>query len=355
MKKQRISLLGLLGLILFVWACEKDTEDPPPAGINYSQGVFIVNEGPFQAGSGTITFMSRDGSGITEKLYQKSNSGIPLGNIVQSMTIANGRGYICVNNANKLVVVNIKTFNSMKAIEGISTPRYTLEGLNGKLYVSCWDNTVKVVDTSTLEVSDQIQVGEGPDLMLAVDSVLWVLNRGGFGIDSTVSLINMENDQLLDELQIWPDPSGIVRDYAGNVWIMCSGRRSYHPGGESEGHLLCYAPSGPTLLKDIAFPVATEHPEKLVVNKDGSGIFYIYPGGVKKHEPVSDVIEDSLFIENSAPFYSLGLDVQQNVIYAGDPVDYVQNGWIYRYAVSDGELLDSLSVGIIPTWFCFGE
>jgi hypothetical protein len=49
-------------------------------------------------------------------------------------------------------------------------------------------------------------------------------------------------------------------------------------------------------------------------------------------------------------FYSIGFN--NNHIYGTDAVDYVQQGWSYRYAV-DGSVVDSVRTGIIPGGYCF--
>ena len=39
-------------------------------------------------------------------------------------------------------------------------------------------------------------------------------------------------------------------------------------------------------------------------------------------------------------------------VYGTDAVDYVQQGWSYRYTTS-GFVVDSVQVGIIPGGYCF--
>ncbi|MCD4681660.1 MAG: hypothetical protein K8R86_00140, partial [Bacteroidales bacterium] len=125
-RKNSILILGLL--LLGSWviiSCDKEEDEPPPPDSSgYSEGVFIVNEGPFQTGTGTVTYLSRDGSGIEDHIFQKANNLIPLGNIVQSMTLIEDKVYIAVNNANKIEIVSLKTFQSVQTLENITSPRY---------------------------------------------------------------------------------------------------------------------------------------------------------------------------------------------------------------------------------------
>ena len=53
-------------------------------------------------------------------------------------------------------------------------------------------------------------------------------------------------------------------------------------------------------------------------------------------------------------FYGLGYDPVLNEIYGSDAVDFVQQGWVYRYA-STGSVIDSFQVGIIPGSFAFQQ
>ena len=49
-------------------------------------------------------------------------------------------------------------------------------------------------------------------------------------------------------------------------------------------------------------------------------------------------------------FYSL--DCNNGYIYGTDAVDYVQQGWSYRY-MENGQIVDSVQTGIIPGGYCF--
>lgn len=89
-------------------SCELDGQSP--IGIDsgtpskdYQNGFFVVNEGNFDWGKATLTFVHQDGINkgkIENNIFKRVNNE-PLGNVGQSMTIHNGKGYIVVNNSQK--------------------------------------------------------------------------------------------------------------------------------------------------------------------------------------------------------------------------------------------------------------
>ena len=109
LKKNFYLLLTAVLLISFS-ACQKDEPLPPEELPTYEDGIFITNEGPFQNGSGSISFYSRKTGEISNDIYQNANRGVQLGNIVQSMAIHNDLAYVVVNNANKIIVADARHF-----------------------------------------------------------------------------------------------------------------------------------------------------------------------------------------------------------------------------------------------------
>lgn len=350
-------LVGVVLLnMLFIVSCTKENTDPPPVtGDGYNNGIFIVNEGPFGNGSGTISFMNRDGSGLVNKIFQKANSMIPLGSIVQSMHVVDDKGYIVVNDANKIEIVNLKTFQSLYTLENIAFPRYIKSDDNGRLYVSCWDNTVKIFNTDGTESFGQISVGTGPEKMLMEGQKLWVLNQGGYSIDSTISIIDIPTTQLINTVDVYPKPTGIQQDKNGNIWVTCSGFgwNGWPDSTDTHGHLVCLDPDDYSIKKDFEFPTTTEHPEKLVINAAGDVLFYSFPGGIYKQRIEADSLNLTAIINKSGLFYGLGLDTKDDVIYGTDATDFVQNGMVYRYHTTSGMMIDSLEVGIGPSEIYF--
>ncbi len=337
-------------VIAFTSSCEKDNQEenpvPPPVS-GYINGYYIVNEGPFMTGSGTVDFVTRDGKKY-RNLFLTSNDGQVLGNLVQSVAVIGAQTCVVVNNSNKVEIVDTKTFVKMLTIDNLPSPRYIIEGDENNAYISCWgDNSIKIVNLNGFEVIGSIPVN-GPEKMMKVNNQVWVLSQGGLSVDSTISMIDFASQAILQTIQVYPQPSGIQQDKNGNIWVMCTGRNAWHPGGNSNGHLLCIDPVNYSILKNIAFPSIENHPEELVINGTGDILFYRYTGGIYKIGIDADEPEIVAFVVRANGFYTLAYDPLDNILYGTDPLDYIQNGWVFRYNADNGVIIDSTEAGIIP-------
>ena len=334
-------------------ACKKDNDTNSEVS-DFRNCVFISNEGPFNSGTGTISAKSFVSGIVENEIFQKVNNR-PLGNIVQSIEVYRDLAYIIVNNMNKVEVVEAKTFLSIATIEDIVLPRYFLGIFENKAYISSWDNVIAVVDLNTNSVIKQILTGTGPEKMIKVNNKVFVLNQGGFSIDSVLTVIDCEADTVLENRVIGDKPTGIQLDKNNNLWIMCSGKgwNGIPDTSNTHGKLVCLDSDNYTIKKEFIFPSNSLHPEKLIINAEADILFFNYPGGVYRMEITDDFLPQSPFIQRENIFYSIAFDKMNNRIFASDALDYVQNGIIFYYNAVDGMPIDSFNVGIIPGDFCF--
>ena len=84
----------------------------------------------------------------------------------------------------------------------------------------------------------------------------------------------------------------------------------------------------------------------LIVTKEI--LYYRYPGGICKIGIDATEPETDPFIARANGFYTLAYDEMDNTLYGTDPLDYVQNGWVFRYNADNGAVIDSIESGIIP-------
>ena len=73
---------------------------------------------------------------------------------------------------------------------------------------------------------------------------------------------------------------------------------------------------------------------------------------IYKISSIEDTVQEIIWENTGNTFYNLSIDPYNKDLYVTDAKDYVQNGWTYKYN-TNGEVVDSSEVGIIPGGYCF--
>src|SRR5664280_3375842 len=81
-------------ILLAVSACSKPSGNPIQT-FSFGGGVFIVDEGNFKSGNGSLSFYSYDSSKIFNDVFSSANNR-PLGDVPNSMAIKGDQAYICL-------------------------------------------------------------------------------------------------------------------------------------------------------------------------------------------------------------------------------------------------------------------
>ena len=359
MKVKKISILFIINyslIVLLIAGCKKgsSSDSPQPYGV----GVFIINQGQYGSGNGSISFFDRYYKTMQEDIFMKVNKR-PLGDVVQSLNLYNNSAYIVVNNSGKVEVADANTFRSTGVITGLSQPRYFI-GINpGKAYVSQWiDGTsigsLAVINLADNSVSKTITVGHGPDLMLKYQSKLFVINTGGYGVDSTISVANTQTDQKISDINLYHIPCGICLDRNNKIWVICSGGiNGWSQPNDTYGYLVRINPDTYAVEKVLQFPSLTVHPFNLVINSSQDELYYAYSNSIYKFNINNTSLPTTPLINPGYTIYGLGYDYATNYIYIADPLDYKQNGYFHRYDSNTGAAIDEYLVGLIPGNFYF--
>jgi len=345
-------LLAFAG-ILALTSCGKEDSSTPSA--DYSKGIFIVNEGKFTDGTGTITYFDPQSHETKQDLFGLVNEK-PLGNIAQSMCIFNGKGYIVVNNAGKVEVVDIKTFKSLGTITQLHNPSQFLVIDSTKAYVSDWAGNVAVVNLKTDSVTKKIQAGTGPDALLKSGNMVYVANEGGFGSDNTVMVINTQADEVIKTITVGDMPVDLFDDGRGNVWVLCKGigYNGYPLATDTKGRLVRINKATNEMDFYMEFQTTSDHPDRPVYDKQHQKIYFLYNNSIYRFNlaqvdnPIMEVV-----VSNKR-YYTLGFEDKTGYVYATDARDYVSSGMVYRYDPATTNLIDSIPAGITPHAIVFG-
>ena len=341
--------LYILLTVTLIYSCSSGPDRPVNNPL-FDDGYFVTNEGSFGVGNGSVSFISNSGS-VQNDVFYNTNM-FYLGDVVQSMTTVNGKGYIVVNNSGKVEVVDIDSMNHIKTIENVGSPRYLTQVTQDKAYLSDWNsNAVHIIDLTTDNVVGSISVGAGPESITVANNKAYVCNVGGWGLDNTVSVIDISSDQVVSTINVNDKPNSAVVDATGNLWVLSGGYTEYNSDwtqiiSQTAGALANIDTYTDNVISNLEFPVG-QQPKNLVSNRSGDKLYYL--NGTIYSFSTSNASLDSIPFVNKY-FYGLGCDGLN--VYGTDAMDYVQSGWSYKYD-RYGNTLDSNQVGIIPGGYCF--
>ena len=344
MKVKQFLFFSILS-IAFLSSCgEKELCCDNPTISDYSKGIFVVNEGPF-GGTGTISWYNPDTGETQDSLYEKANNGAVLGQFVQSISFVQDKAYIVVNGANRVVVVDAKTFEFLDTIGGLALPRFFLPLDNNTAYISQWGldgltGSVAKVDLNTNAILKVIPTGAGPEKMLRANDLVFVANSGGYGRDTSLTKITIANDapQIL-LLNKGVNPSTLVLNNfqpPSKFFYLCKG---YFLDPTQTGWLDFLNNSGSGLE-------TPPYSDDLVLDPESGEMYFIGAGNVYKvTQGPSGAVLSVAFAQAA---YGLGYDSDENLLYCADAKDFSSPGAVYIYK-TDGTLLKSFRAGINPS------
>ncbi|MDD4149029.1 MAG: YncE family protein [Bacteroidales bacterium] len=354
----RTPLIVLLFIGFFMTSC-KPEEVKPSVIYDEQGGVFICNEGNFTSGNASLSFYDFKTHEVKNQIFYNANN-FPLGDVVQSMTIFNGYGYIMVNNSGKIMVIDIDNFKHVATITNLTSPRYIEFISTNKAYVSdLYSPYITIIDPSSNTRIGEIYVGHGTEQMIKLDAYLYVTS---WSFNNKVYKINSNNDELVDSIQVTKQPNSIVKDKYNRIWVLSDGGYEGNPTGQVIAVLTCINTNTFEIEKEFPFSSIQTSPTELKINKAGDTLFYIngswggragnQAGVYKMSVDASELPSEPLIPEGNQLFYGLGVNPQNSDIYVSDAIDCVQKGIVFRYN-ADGIRLDSFKTDIIPGGFCF--
>jgi YVTN family beta-propeller protein len=345
------NLFKILIISILISSCSDDDRILPSLGY-YENGILVTNEGPFQNGTGTITYISDDYTTIEQQVFNQVNSE-DLGSIVQSIGFNDELAYIVINNSNKIEVVNRYSFGSISSItDGLMNPRYFFSsGTNG--YVTNWgdpfDNTddyIAVIDLLSQTITSTIPVAFGPEKLILMNNVLYVAHQGGYGQNNILSVIDTSNNTLASTIEVGDVPNSMVV-LENNLWVLCGGNPDY-TGNETNGKLLKIDVTDNSVVQVFDF-LTSDHPKHL--SADGSHLIYNLNGVVySKDEADISLPQESII---SGTFYAM--TTKDGKLYATDAGDFASNGTLKIVDLSTNSEIQSIQTGIIPGGVYFND
>ena len=150
-----------------------------------------------------------------------------LGDVAQSMTIYDNKGWVVVNNSHVIFAIDLNTFKEVGRIENLTSPRYIHFLSDEKAYVTqLWDNRIFIINPKKYEITGYIQV---PDMTMESGSTEQMVQYGKYvycncwSYQNRIIKIDTETDQVVDELKVGIQPTSLVMDKYNKMWTVTDG------------------------------------------------------------------------------------------------------------------------------------
>ncbi len=353
----RTYITGILKILLpaFVMlsaACEKNPVDDNGLRVEkevYS-GAIIVNEGHFQQGDASLSFYDNDNKNIYNDVFAAEN-GEALGDVGNSIYIRDSLAYIVVNNSDKIEVINTSTFRRRQVITlppGTSPRHLAFSDQNNLFVTSLYGGKVLIIDSGSGKVAGEITVAANPEELLRINDRIFVANSG-FGAGNTISVIDLNTNQVLTGITVGDNPRFLRQDPYGRVHALCSGAFNdwADPNDDTPGGVWVIDPSGLNVMDTLLMP-AGQHPGKFDISAGGTGYVVMENTIMSYDAETMEILSADLIPGMAIQIYGLRYNNYENLLYILDAVDYVSAGKLWIFDPADLTMDGPYTTGAIP-------
>jgi len=354
--KFHLKYLLVIAACAVLVACKKDEGQGPKTvnntveSVELTDGVFITCEGTFLAGNASVSFLKKEDQTVYNGIFSTRND-FPLGDVLQSIYFLDPYCFLIVNNSRRVEVVNASDFKHVSTISGVGSPRYITQAAGGSAWLSTFDSEgLFQIDPNSLTVTGNIPVSGRTEELLQHDLFTFVTNYRNLQ-DTSINpgILVFDGTTLHGTIPVSEGPNSMRIDANGKLWVLCDG--GIFPKVE-KGALYRIDPINLQVLNVFEFPNLEDTPFRLEMNQAGDALYFINKGVYTMNLETMDFPTMPLIDGTAGNFYGLGLDNESQQIYVADPIDFVQQGNVYRYQLN-GEVLDTLKVGVGPSAFIF--
>lgn len=356
------NLKWLAASIVLFSSCKKDDVNNPQPAIPAAKGIYVLSEGTFGGNNSKLAFRESSSTTVYPDFFSQQNPAQTggLGDTGNDMIIYGGKVYIVMNNSANVTVLNAANGNFIARISFLNgtvnkNPRYAV-GAAGKVFVTSYDNTVSVIDTTTLTITGSITVGSNPEHIIVSGNKLYVANSGGLNypnVDSTVSVINLAT--LIEErkVAVGLNPQRLATNTAGDIWVT----------GYGDAFAAVPIPAFVKVIDGSTHQVVQGLPDTLRFDhvrifENHAFLFNNYGGGIVKLVDANtmNVIRDNFITDGTAVsnVYAVDIDEQNGDVFICDSKDFISAGEVFCFD-KEGRKKYSFSVspGINPNKISF--
>lgn len=358
MNFKKIFTLLLSASVLTISCSKPEKTISTPQPDENKKGVFICNEGNFMSDNSSLSFYNPETKNINNNIFYNTNK-VPLGDVTFSMTIRDTIGYIVVNNSGHIYAISTNSFKALGTIKGLTSPRYMKVFNETKAYVTdISSNSITIINPQNYSVTGYINVEGTTEEIAQIGDYAYVTN---WSYGNKLYKIDIRTDKLVATLEVPLQPSGVVADKNGKLWVLSDGSYEGSPVGYENSYLTKVDPTSFTIEKSLKFKSLDSWASKLTINATGDMLYYIdwawgseeVINGAYKMSINDEELPSQPFIKGAeSVFYALGINPANNDLYISHTPTYGSPGEVIRYDAA-GQLLDRVVCDINPGNFSF--
>jgi YVTN family beta-propeller protein len=326
-------------------SCHKDKITPNSTPTAQRAGLYILNQGDFGSNNSTITYYDYTSKVLTPDIFFSANNS-PLGDTGNDLEIYGSKMFIIVNNSDLIDVVNATGSKLIKSIT-LYQPRSVVFYKNDA-FVTSYNGTVSVIDTTSLTITKTITVGNNPEQMAISNGKLYVANSDGYNVTSatttaTVSVIDLTALTVSKTISgVLVDPVSVAADTYGNIYVL------------SLGNFAAIGP-GMTIISSTSDAVTSTTSLNLAYNipitvSNGFAYYFTADNKIAVYNTKTQTTSQANFITDGTTIttpYAITVDDISGEVFVADAKDYTSNGTLFAFDKTGKEEY-TITTGINP-------
>ena len=350
-KIQFFKSLLLIATLAFVFTgCDNDGGEvipEPPYSPYLSNGVFVLNEGNFGGGSGSLSFLNLDSLKMSNDIFYNKNQR-PLGDVPLSLMLRDSAVCIVASYSGHLQVALRQDLASVATIIGMTSPRNMLPLPGGRAYVSDFASpAIHIIDLNSYSLVGSVSVKQSTEALTLARGRVFADSWSTYGFEGhqkhKVVVIDPATNQVIDSVMTGKEPQSMVVDKNEKLWVLCSGGWM----GDEFPTLYRINPQSLETENIFTFDDINSAPAWLCANGNADSLFFINGGIYTMPISAADLPDQPLIAPETHLFNSLAVHPKTSEIFVADAIDYQQKGLVLRYR-ADGTFIAEYRAGIVP-------
>jgi hypothetical protein len=344
------SLLIIASISFLFTGCDNDGGEvipEPPYSPYLNNGLFVLNEGNFGGGGGSLSFLNLDSLTLSNDIFYSKNQR-PLGDVPLSLMLLDSTVWIVVNNSGRIEVAQRQNLASVATVAGMTSPRHMLPLPDGRAYVSDFASPlIHIIDMNSYSLVGSVSVKQSTEALTLARGRVFAACWSNYGFEghnnNMVLVVDPATNLVVDSVMTGKEPQSMVVDKNEKLWVLCSGGWT----GDEFPTLYRINPRSLEAEQIYTFGDINSAPAWLCANGNADSLYFINGGIYAMSVIAADLPDQPLIAPETHLFNSLAVHPKTSEIFVADAIDYQQKGLVLRYR-ANGTFIAEYRAGIVP-------